>query len=555
MSFLLTRAGLVLVLLGSVALRAQIQPIQVPTCSGSVPVTVVPGNVAANPTLSVVDAWVDPQSGNNATATVGGGAFKTIQAAANALALALLPGQHGRVQLLAGRYGTGTGTTSFAQGNGELWPVNVPANVSIVGVNALNTCLDLSLFAASSSTVSLPHPRTGVVGPRRVALIYEGAGHDQSAVARITIVNADVGILVRGTVPANPTLTNLCICQCDVAVCVYSNDPPTSGLHRPRVVNCTLADNTVGVAAMNQGSAVMSAPRGRPAIVNTILKNDFDFEGISCSGVFASAFSAALSNTSTAMMQSAESATPVFDTAAWSAADLFLGVQLWPSSAGTPQPTDWRLAPRTQGGALNPARAAGTGIFPILLSNGTLIDIYLPGFAVGSGATGGGSAVQPFAAVWDLGYEPLQPFTVGGCMPLTDAFGHSLTGSPSPFTVMHLFSDDASSINLLFAVLPPLGTPRYLPGESLPAGMSDNLSAMTLGNPIWLDLDLGLVNVTSLLGAPFGSTSSGVLHASIAWNTSALPGELQLALQLVRITTLGQIEICNAARCSLTPGF
>lgn len=537
---------------GSLLGQIAVAPVPVSACASG-PVTIVaPGNVAPNPTLQVVDAWVDPVTGNNATASVGGGAFRTIQAAADALALTLFAGQHGRVQLLAGRYGSGN-NNAFAPGSGEVWPVLVPPNISIVGVNALNTCLDVNLHGGSSSTVELPHPRTNTSGGRRVALIFEGAGHDQSTVARMTIVGADVGILVRGTAPANPVFSNLCITQSEVGVMIYSEGGTGSGIHRPRIVNCTLADNGVGVAAMNSSGTLAAPARSRPAIVNSIFWNDWDLEGISCSSVASSAFSPVLSNTSTVLAQPAESPAPTFNPRSWTGSDLFLGLLTWPASAGPPQPTDWRLTYVTQSGANNPARAAGTGLFPILLDNATLIDIILPGFTVGSGATGAGGPGSPMASGWDLGYEPLPSFCVGGSMPMTDAFGLSLTGNSSAFTVMHLFLEEPAAFNFLFVTLPPPGLPAYMAGSVVPRGMSEIPLTTGLGAPLWLDLALGVTDASALLNAGLAGSLNGGVHFSIPVNPALMPTSLQLALQPVQVTASGQLQVCSAARCAITP--
>ena len=534
-------------------LLGQVTPVPVNACASGPITLVTPGNVAPNPMLQVVDAWVDPAAGNNMTASVGGGAFKTIQAAADALSLALLPGQHGRVQLLAGRYGSGTGNSSFTQGSGELWPVTVPPNISIVGVNALNTCLDVSLNAGAPSGIQLPHPRTGNISERRAALVFEGAGHDQSTVARITIVNADIGVLVRGNAAANPVLSNLCITQSQVAVLIYSEGGLGSGVHRPRIVNCTLAHNGVGVAAMNASGTLGAPARSRPAIVNSIFWNDWDLEGINCSGVASSAFSPVLSNTSTAIAQPASLPTPVFNPRSWAGTDLFLGLLTWPANAGTPEPTDWRLTYVTQSGANNPARAAGTGLFPILLDNGTFIDILLPGFEVGSGATGAGSEGSATSSGWDLGYEPLPSFCVGGSMPLTDAFGLSLTGSSSAFTVMHLFLEEPAAINFLFVTLPPPGLAPYVAGSVVPRGMNESPVTTGFGAPLWLDMNLGILDASALLNAGLAGSLNGGVHFSIPVNPALMPVSLQLALQPVQVLANGQLRVCSAARCAITP--
>jgi len=402
---------------------------------------------SAGPTISPLQAYVDPEQGDDGLALAHPGAFpfKTIQAAVSAVSSQRAVSQFGDVVLMPGWYGYDPSAPRY---NGEAWPVVVPAGVHIRGVNALNVTIDGGKKIPGATTYSVPSvTQSGFVDV--VPCFVYGAGQvngfDFNLLNRVTIVDADVGVLVTGSGEVNPTIAECLFMNCTVGAQVHSSGSGIEGAHRPRFLWCTFGNSDVGFALTGAIGGAVSATRARPALVNLLFKNTVDFEGVPCHAIAACAFASMRVNQSTFVPQplATEAPTPVFDVECWEHSDLFIGARssvMQATYSATAQSewwfTDWRLTFRTAYPTAipNPAEGPGVTLFPAITPNGTTVGTtFGAGPVLGIDSSEGPGTYGPLngpygGATGHIGYRSGGTFIVGGTVPGERRFGADANG-------------------------------------------------------------------------------------------------------------------------------
>ena len=409
----------------------------------AVPAPLLP--VATMPAASPLTVHVDPESGDDTLASPGGAPYKTIAAAIADVAIGRGAAQLGEVVLLPGWYGFDPADPRY---NGETWPVVVPPGIHLQGVNALNVMLDGGRKAPGATTWSVPS--TGQAGFADVVpcLVLGGShqgGYDHSLVNRLTIVDADVGVLVIGDGEVHPTIAETLFMNCGVGAQVHSTGAATQGVHRPRFLWNTFGNCDVGCALTAEVFGTVAPVRAYPALVNCLFKNVVDLEGVPCHAMASCAFGATRANLSTFVPQpaTAELPTTLFDVDGFSHADLFIGARAsiaGQQNVGLPHGdwwfTDWRLTFTTElpGAIANPADGSGVTVFPSSTPNGTAVDVgFGPGVNLGPVSSEGPGTYGPLngpfgGATGHIGYRSGGTFLVGGTVPGERRFGPDAAG-------------------------------------------------------------------------------------------------------------------------------
>ena len=498
-------------------------------------------------TAAAYQAWVDPDSGDDATGLVSAGhtstpnAYRTIQAALNAVGAACDAAQgYGLVHLLPGRYGYVT--SSAPDANGEIWPVTLHPRVSVRGLDALSVILDGGALAPGAQT----YPVSTSLGGAAVTPVFlaEGVAGDDfgtTCVSRVSIVDAQVGLMVTGSEPVNLTLAESLLAWCGVGVLVRSSGSAIEGVHRPRFLWCTMGACLVGLVRTGQDSAGFpSDPRSQPAIVNCLLKNLADLEGVGCSSVLTSAFSASRCNTLYPGPANEPAPTPVVELGSMNDDDLFVGARY---VQGSDHYTDWRL---TQGMLSlplpNPALSGGSVTFPATTPNGTSVLQDFGSHALGIESAEGPGTFGPLGPPTGppsgshLGYRSGGTFIVGGTAPKSRRFG------PSAGTILydsiHLVTPGTSSMVVLAGHM-VIGD-LYVPGHFGPTGLLEApfplsslqlpLGGVALSGEWFIDPSQGLADLTSLMAA--ASPGPHEHHAVVSLGLPpGLTGQVHLLLQ------------------------
>lgn len=509
--------------------------------------------MAAAQSPNLVHAWVDPLRGNNATGQVGVSTlpFRTLQAGANALQVALAaPSARGVLHAATGRYGFGSGLS------GDIWPVVVPARVSVLGANALSTIIDGAAVDPSAPAFLLPST-AGRPELARPCFVFEDAsGFDDSLLTRLTFVAADRAVLVIGGGQVSPTFSFCAFIGCTVAVHIHSQPGAGGGVHRLKLLACTLGANQTGLlVTAADASGALTIPVAAPAVVNCLLRNTSDFEGVSASSVLACGFDPATSNQAPGVVQAPVPAvTSIFVPQNFSLEDLFVGAFTYPTSAPPANRwfSDWRLNWRLPSSGLpNPGIGAGTQTFPATVGNGTIVAIALPAESTGSRGCGGPQDPGPVFGPpgWSLGYDTGASFHVGGTMPLSDGFG--TTGQGLPFDVMHLIHREPSYSRFLFGAFASAG-PEYPLGSEVPIGMlATPLLIAGMEGGFWLDVAAPqFMDLSAFIQGP----GTGMLGGSSRWLIEFAPPvanvRIGLNLQIAFTDYRGIAVLSNAQHVS-----
>ncbi len=474
------------------------------------------------PSLPTVTAYVDPVLGNDATASPGGNAFKTIQAAVNALAqVTNTPSELGAVILMPGWYGYDPTDTRY---NGEVWPVQVQPGIRIEGVNALNVIIDGGRQVPAPTTYTVPSPTTGVLTPRVPCFVMGGSllyGYTYTLVNRVTIVDADIGVLVTGDGEIDGTVSETLFMNCAVGAQIHSTGGALDGVHRPRILWCTFGNCDVGLAMTAQTGPNLTPPRSFPAVVNTLFKNTVDLEGVPCHAVSASAFGATRVNQSTSIPQPAPDPTSAFDVDLYTHNDLFLGARSQVTQqqfAGQSESdwwfSDWRLTFVIAGGMTNPAQGPGVTTFPANTANGTTIDLSFGDYAIASESSEGLGTYGPLSgpyggATGHIGYRAGGTFVVGGTVPGERRFGSSASGIM--YNLLDIYWPPGTTPVVLFGIDPGNG-PLYINGQKHARGVLPTAAALgpLLGFAGDAFLDYPAYSLTDWTSLTNGLGTSGV---------------------------------------------
>ena len=530
------------------------------TCiPAGVPSPTQPPTVA--PTLGTITAYVDPVSGDNATGAPGGMPFKTIQAAVSALAqVTNTPAQLGAVILMPGWYGYDPSDVRY---NGEEWPVQVEPGIRIEGLNALNVMIDGGKRVPSPTTYTVPSPTTGAFIGRVPCFVMGGSllyGYTYTLLNRMTIVDAEIGVLVTGDGEIDGHVSETLFMGCDVGVQIHSTGGPLQGIHKPRINWCTFGNCDVGLAMTGQTGPNLTPARSFPAIVNALFKSASDLEGVPCHAVSTSAFGATRVNQSTAIPQPAQNPVGVFDADLYSRHDLFVGARSQVTQqqfAGQTQAdwwfTDWRLTFAIPSGMANPADGPGITVFPTSTGNGTTVDLSFGDYAIASESAEGpgtyGPLVGPYGgATGHLGYRAGGAFIVGGTIPGERRFGASASGIM--YNKLDVYWRPGTSPMLLLGVNLG-GGPLYVAGQRYPRGVMASPTALgpLLGFVGDAFLDYPTYGVTDWTTLVSGQGTSGVtqfdLTATLGLST-ATTWTQSTVWQMACIDQTGTIVGCDA---------
>jgi hypothetical protein len=520
------------------------------TAPGPSPTQVAP------PTLPTLEAWVDPNFGNDATASTGGAGspFKTIQAATTALAATIAwPAQNGAVLLMPGRYGYDPLDPRY---NGEIWPVQVEPGVRIEGLNALNVLIDGGRRHPAAVSHNVVSPSSGALESAVPCFVLGSprtSGYRWTLINRVTIVDADIGILVTGSGGVHPTIAESLFMNCRVGAQVHSSGGLSDGVHRPRFVWCTFGNCDIGLALTAETGGNPAPARALPAVVNGLFKCDTDLEGVPCSAVTTSAFAAARTNVSTSLIQPSEAPTPVFDADAYSHADLFMGARFLASGSPGSQAwfTDWRLTHQTatQPVTANPAANAGLIVFPIIPPNGTDVGAIFGDYAIGTASAEGSGTYGPLAGptgtpTGHAGYRSGGTFLVGGTVPGERRFGLDAAGVM--YDQVDLFWPPSGSAFFLGSVSIAQGP--WLSGQRHPAGLLSGGVVLAPGSLPWagslfLDYQNHTIQDLSLL---LPSNGTGGHHRISMGLPPVVQGWAGFAWQLAYLDGLGNLVTTDA---------
>lgn len=501
-------------------------------------------------------ADVDPAGGHDAAGAVAlapagpAGRFRRIQTAVDAVAAAVAAGGGtGVVRLLPGRYGFDPADPAI---NGERWPVLLRPGVSLRGVDALRVILDGAALPPAPSAFPVSSG-LGTAPFTPVLLLEAGPGVDfhQVLVSRVSVLDAQVGVLVNGRGDGGVTIAESLFAGCGIGAVVQSRGQPFEGIHRTRFLWCTFGANTIGAAVTaTDGAGNPAPPRAAPAIVNCAFKNFIDFEGISCSAILASAFSSVRTNVLQPVLQSHISPVPAVDTESFSTADLFLGARLAP--AGQPF-SDWRLTHGTLAPSLpNPLRTGGIVAFPASPANGTPVGVQFGSHTVGVESAEGRGTAGPLGpplgapGTSHLGYRSGGTLLVGGTAPRTRRFGPAAQGVM--YDTIHFVAPGNSSLLLLFGVAS--SGPAWPSAGGGPAGMlaapipmpQSPVPGTILAGEWFLDHSSGLVDMSGLIT----QSSAGAYEQHIAMPLNLPPwisGQVHMLVQAVAQT--GSVFICT----------
>jgi hypothetical protein len=493
-------------------------------------------------------AHVDPTAGDDLLGTVyqwatpNARAFRTIQAALDAVAVRCsVTGPVGVVHLLPGRYGFDAQDPKI---NGERWPVLLRPHVSLRGADAMRVILDGSALAPNSPQFTVASQLGAApLTPVLLAATLPGESYERVAVSRVTIWQAQIGLMVDGAGAGNLTLAESLIAFGSVGALLRSPPQGLGGVHRTRFLWCTFGSNTVGLASTGMAPAGQwAAPASQPAIVNSVFKNLLDLEGISCDAVVASAFGGARCNLLFPLPPGVVAPTPLVELSAYSEADLFLGAR----QPVAPGPySDWRLTHGTlTSGLPNPLRTGGVTGLPISTPNGTPVTAQFGAHLLGLDSAEGPGTFGPMgpplgpAGPSHLGYRSGGTFLVGGTIPKTRRFGPSAQGIM--YDTMHLITPGGSSTILLFAVAstgsawnPILGQPTGM--AAVPTAPPPSpLPGLLLGGEWFLEPSLTLINLTSF--AQQSSASAYENRVSLPLNLPPwITGQVHMLLQAMTL--------------------
>ncbi len=493
---------------------------------------------ATTPTLPTVVAYVDPVSGDDVSAAPGGAAYRTIQAACDALDQVInAPLQLGAVVLLPGWYGYDPTDSRY---NGEAWPVQVRPGVRIEGVNALNVMIDGGKVIPGATTFQVPSPTTGQLQARVPCFVMGGSylyGYTHTLINRVTIVNAEIGVLVTGAGEIHGTVAETLFMNCGVGAQVHSTGGALEGQHAPRFLWCTFGNCDVGFAMTGQTGPNVTAPRSVPALVNGLFKSDRDLEGVPCHAVSTTAFGLSRVNQSTAIPQPAQAPGSVFDVDGYAHAALFVGARCQATQqVHLGQPTsqwwfsDWRLThATTQPGATpNPADGPGVTSFPSITPNGTPVSLDFADYSIGSESSEGpgtyGPAAGPFGgATGHLGYRSGGAYIVGGTVPGTRRFGASASGIM--YNVLDVrWRNGTLPLMMLGMITGGGGDSPWINGQRNAVGVLDHPAPLGplfgISGDVFLDYSsFPVVDLTPLLGgASTGGLRSFNLGAALGLN-------------------------------------
>lgn len=507
------------------------------TCgTPSVPAPLQPAATA--PTVAALVAYVDPEQGDDAAATPGGPAYKTIQAAVTAVATQRGATQMGHVKLLPGWYGY---DPSDGRYNGEAWPVVVPPGILIQGLNALNVTLDGGKKVPGPTTYAVASTeQAGLVDvvPCFVFGDTQLNGFDYNLLNRVTIVDADVGVLVTGDGEVHPTVAECLFMNCGVGAQVHSTGSGVQGAHRPKFLWNTFGNCDLGFALTGESSGVITSTRAHPALMNCLFKSTVDLEGVPCHAVSSCAFGQTRFNTSSFVPQPiADPPGTVFDVDLFTHDDLFVGARsavMQSAYAGTAQDdwwfTDYRLTFSTAfpSATPNPAEGPGVTVFPAITPNGTGVDIgFGPGVTLGPVSAEGQGTYGPLfgpysGATGHLGYRSGGTFLVGGTVPGERRFGADANGIM--FDLIEVHWRPGQNVVLAGVVHP--WTPRlWTPGQDhacgvFPGGMAAApLLGPTFVGDVYLDLWAYQTDpaVTTLLTTTLnGAAASGYAQINLS---------------------------------------
>ena len=521
-----------------------------PCTSTPAPAPLQPATVT--PSLPTLEAWVDPEQGDDATASPGGLPYRTIQAAVDAVSLAMAaPSQMGGVVLMPGRYGFDGGP---GMANGESWPVQVPPGVHIEGLDATSVIIDGGLKDPAATPITLPAVRAAGTEDVVPCFVYGGSylyGYGVSLIDRVTVVDADIGILVTGDGEIDPTIAESLFMNCDVGVRIHSTGHVTQGIHRPRILWCTFGNCDVGLAMTGEIAGAVSASRSWPAIMNGLFKCNADLEGVPCDALAATAFGATRCNTSAFVAQPAVDPVPVFDADGWTRGDLFLGARYVQGPAESAWFTDWRLTHATQapGAVANPAASVGITAFPAATPNGTPVTLQFGGgLALGMTSAEGRGTYGPLngpfgGAPGHIGYRSGGTFLVGGTVPGERRFGPDANGVM--YDVIDLHWKTPGTALLLFGVRP--GGRPWLPNQRHPAGVLDPPHPMAnspfpWSGDVFIDYVNHPINDFSGLVANTGSTGFASANLGLQSVGFSVPSVWQMAV----IDATGQIVLTDS---------
>lgn len=509
-------------------------------------------------------AVVDPLAGDDVLAAVGTVApYKTIGAAVAALTpLVATPGVYAVIRLMPGLYGFGAGAAQSIY-NGDRWPLFIPPGICLRGDSALRVFLDGAALDPAVPGLVVPDPLNGTPATVHPVLVFGGpalGGYEHTVVSRLSIVRAEVGVLIGGAGEIEPTFGHVLFTGCHVGAQVHSLGAAPAGVHRPRFVWCTFGGNDLGFAATGETAGGNAAPSpSRPAIVNCLFYNVRDFEGVDCAAVDHCAFAPSAVNLSASLGVPAPAPVPVFDPSAYTLRDLFVGAATLPAgvNAGATLFTDWRLTFRTQGPVWqdNPAATGAISVFPMITGNGTPVSISFPSEILGSSGGGEGhgtGAPTPATGLptgLSLGYDQAGTFVVGGTLPFTDGFGWSSGGTP--FTTMHFILRQPPAIPMLFGVIPG-GVAPHVAGSLAPSGVLASPMCWGGFQGCWfLDhLTYPLENYSMLIGGSGAGTLGGA-HWSVPVSLGLPTGRADFVFQVAYIAPNGQPVLSDVQRCFL----
>lgn len=494
----------------------------------SLPQTIFPSQIT--------EVTVDPVFGDDLQAITVGAPFRTVTAAAAALGYLVAtqgPVGGGIVRLKPGVYGNGPGM------NGEVFPIVVSRGVSIIGEDALSVVFQGDAHAANANSFPVLDAATGITSQKVPVFVFgTGAteGFEHTLLARVTIVDAAVGVLVTGAGEVSPTVAESLFARCEVGMCVDGQPGLPGQRHRPVSLWNTFGDCEVGF--LRTGSVP-----SLPAIVNCVFKSTRDLEGVPCNAVRNSAFEAARSNGSPHVVQPHANPMPVLDLGTFGHRDLFLGARA-PSQpmTGPLDPfLDWRLTWTTTAPvAPNLLNTVGLPFDREPVGNGTWVRLTYPGFLLGetsSEGTGtygptssplGGGGTTPTGGSVHVGYRGGSGFVVGGTLPGTRRFGTGAGGRL--YDVIDITFPPGVGVFLIAGVVN--AGPLWPQWATEPAGLLAeplrySLSARMGGQHI--DLSHGFTDYTSLVTG-LANDNHGVLNLGLPPSMPATSFALQAVL-------------------------
>lgn len=449
-----------------------------PVAAG-VPATQVP--------TSLLAFEVDARFGDDTLGAAGQAPFRTIGAAVQQASLwARLSADHAAtINLRPGSYGPAAGMS------GDVFPVVVPARVSIIGRDATSVIIRPQTFVMNSSGgLTLPTSRSSAPTPRVPAFIYavpgpggEG-GYEHTLLARVTIVGADLGVLVAGPGEISPTIAQCAFVECAVGVQI-DGSPGAHANQRHRPV---LLWNTFG--ACIEGILATGTTQPSPAVVNCIIDAAAPLEGVPCNGVSQTVFVAGQANQSPHLAQPLGTPASTYDLSLHTRRDLYVGARVQDRLLPPQSFADWRLVPLTETGIVNPLLDLGRSDFPLQLGNGVWVRLPFPDFDLGassaegpgtrgltgplppqgSSTTGGGALPGGNTGGAHVGYRGGGGFIVGGALPGERRFGTGPGGTVLYDRIHLFFSPNLSVVSLVGVVTPGEPYPGGF-GPAAPQGM------------------------------------------------------------------------------------